>query len=178
MTEPSENPVNLECVFCEIVKGKSSAKVVARWARDAIAIVPLNPVVEGHVIVIPCQHVDHALQVPAVTGRVMAYAAELATGPCNIITSVGVEATQSIQHLHIHVVPRKANDGLKLPWSVLSGTGEAECPTGCGEKIGTWIKNEAGDDTVWTDDFYRSYTVAFDYKHCPDCGCLLKPEDA
>jgi histidine triad (HIT) family protein len=39
------------------------------------------------------------------------------TGPCNIITSVGAEATQTVFHLHLHVVPRRFGDGLALPWT-------------------------------------------------------------
>jgi len=38
-------------------------------------------------------------------------------GPCNVITSVGREATQSVFHLHVHVVPRREGDGLALPWT-------------------------------------------------------------
>jgi histidine triad (HIT) family protein len=36
---------------------------------------------------------------------------------CNIITSVGSAATQTVRHLHVHVVPRRRGDGLQLPWS-------------------------------------------------------------
>ena len=48
----------------------------------------------------------------------MARAALLADemGPVNLITSRGREATQSVFHLHLHLVPRAANDGLALPW--------------------------------------------------------------
>jgi histidine triad (HIT) family protein len=51
-----------------------------------------------------------------VTAAVMRRAAELATPPCNIITSAGTEATQTVFHLHVHIVPREAGDGLELPW--------------------------------------------------------------
>jgi histidine triad (HIT) family protein len=47
----------------------------------------------------------------------MSAAAELATPPCNIITSAGSDATQTVFHLHLHVVPRRAGDGLALPWT-------------------------------------------------------------
>jgi histidine triad (HIT) family protein len=65
-------------------------------------------------------HVEDFLTEPLVTAVVMARAAELAATlrmrPANLITSAGREATQSVFHLHIHLVPRKANDGLALPW--------------------------------------------------------------
>lgn len=107
-----ENP----CIFCEIVAGRAPAKVVGRWA-EAIVIVPLNPVTEGHLLVIPTQHVMDARIEPITTGMVMARAASLAPHPCNLITSVGAEATQTVFHLHVHIVPRREGDGLPLPWT-------------------------------------------------------------
>jgi len=89
--------------------------MVAQWS-DAIAIVPLNPVTEGHIILIPRQHVSDALEDPGVTARMMFWASAYAKAPCNIITSVGALATQSIRHLHLHIVPRRLDDGLVLPW--------------------------------------------------------------
>lgn len=103
------------CPFCEIVAGTAPATFVRRWP-DAVAIVPLGPVVDGHVLVIPTAHVADATEDPVVSAAVMARAAEIATPPCNLITSAGVEATQSVFHLHVHVVPRAVDDGLALPW--------------------------------------------------------------
>lgn len=104
------------CVFCDIVEGIAPAEVVAEWA-SAAAIVPLNPVVSGHVLVIPRHHVRDAVDDPHTTAVVMGHVAEIAEPPCNIITSVGREATQSVFHLHVHVVPRAEGDGLALPWT-------------------------------------------------------------
>lgn len=106
------------CVFCRIITGEEPATIVRR-GRDAVAFAPLNPVTDGHVLVVPTVHVRDALQDPAVTAATMKAAAGLAakSGPCNFITSVGAEATQSVFHLHIHVVPRRAGDGLALPWT-------------------------------------------------------------
>jgi histidine triad (HIT) family protein len=103
------------CVFCEIVAGREPAAVVRQWP-DAIAIIPLNPVVFGHTLVIPNEHVRDFTENPAVSAVVMRRAAELAAPPCNLITSAGREATQSVWHLHAHLVPRATDDGLALPW--------------------------------------------------------------
>ena len=62
------------CVFCEIVAGRAPAKMVVEWS-DAVAFVPLNPVVEGHTLVVPRVHVADATDSPNVTGQVMARAA-------------------------------------------------------------------------------------------------------
>lgn len=104
-----------DCVFCRIIAGTEPATVVRRWPY-AIAIVPLNPVVDGHLLVMPREHVRDATVDPHVTAVAARAAADLAVAPCNIITSAGWEATQSVPHLHWHVVPRRENDGLALPW--------------------------------------------------------------
>ncbi len=105
-----------DCVFCQIVEGEAPATVVADWVHS-LAIVPLNPVVPGHILCLPKRHVTDALAFPASAAVVMEMAATLATKPCNLITSAGPEATQTVMHLHIHIVPRKAGDGLHLPWT-------------------------------------------------------------
>lgn len=80
-------------------------------------IEPINPVTEGHVLAVPREHVADALADPEVAGRVMEVAAWFAAGECNLITSVGPLATQTVKHLHLHIVPRREGDGLALPWS-------------------------------------------------------------
>jgi histidine triad (HIT) family protein len=106
----------MSCIFCDIIRGATSATIVRQWT-DAIAIVPLNPVTDEHLLVIPTMHIWDVSESPYIAGQAMARAAELAKPPFNIITSAGKEATQTVFHLHIHVVPRRENDGLMLPWS-------------------------------------------------------------
>ena len=104
------------CVFCRIVAGTEPATVVRRWP-DAVAIVPRHPVTPGHTLVIPTVHVRDFTEDPDVSAAAMRRAGELAAPPANLITSAGSEATQTVWHLHLHVVPRAAGDGLALPWS-------------------------------------------------------------
>lgn len=109
----------MNCVFCRIADGTAPATVVRQWP-DALAIRPRSGGVhEGHVMVIPRTHVQDAGADTAVTAATMARAAELMAelGAANIITSKGVDATQSVFHLHVHVVPRAAGDELPLPWT-------------------------------------------------------------
>ena len=118
-----------DCVFCGIVAGTEPASMVREWP-DAIAFVPLNPVIAGHVLVIPRIHVADATVNQAVTALTMGRAAELA-GECsasNILTSIGAAATQSIFHLHVHVIPRFVGDQLMLPWGT---TGNPHDPHRC-----------------------------------------------
>ncbi|MDH6700919.1 HIT family protein [Streptomyces griseoviridis] len=107
-----------ECPFCDIVAGRAEARVVRRWP-DSLAIVPLGAVTPGHLLVIPKRHVADVGTDPLVSATTMARAAELAAefDACNIITSRGEPATQTVFHLHLHVLPRRDEDGLALPWA-------------------------------------------------------------
>ncbi|MGW2920353.1 HIT family protein [Streptomyces angustmyceticus] len=106
------------CPFCEIAAGQAPATAIREWS-DALAIVPLGPVVDGHLLVIPKTHVADFTAGAYVSAMTMHRAAELAAEsrqPMNLITSRGREATQSVFHLNLHLIPRAADDGLALPW--------------------------------------------------------------
>ena len=108
----------MECPFCKIIQDDQHNQIF--WRRHGcILIEPLEPVTEGHRLVIPEVHVQDATSVPDVTAMAVLTASYVAKtiGDCNIITSVGEAATQSILHLHIHIIPRHKDDGLKLPWT-------------------------------------------------------------
>lgn len=101
-----------DCPFCPMFDD-------LKTPTSVLMITPLNPVVPGHRLFIPAEHVEDAGEDPEITAEVMRKASLYARNlpAANIITSKGVNATQSVFHLHIHVVPRKANDGLPLPWT-------------------------------------------------------------
>ncbi|WUH89689.1 HIT family protein [Streptomyces sp. NBC_00433] len=105
------------CPFCELLRTPAHPAVVERWP-DAVALTPRRPVTEGHLLVVPRSHVPDAAAAPEVAAAAMRHAARLAGRypSCNIITSCGVEATQTVFHLHLHVVPRRGGDRLALPW--------------------------------------------------------------
>ncbi len=107
------------CPFCEIVAGRAKATMVADW-DDAIAFRPLNPVNPGHALVVPREHIPNYSFNPSIAAAVFGRAAELmqwTKRDSNLITSKGLSATQTVDHFHVHIVPREPGDGLMLPWS-------------------------------------------------------------
>jgi histidine triad (HIT) family protein len=113
VTEAARNPD--ACVFCTRI---SRGEYDKEW--PGFSFEPLNPVVEGHRLFVSPQHVPDASTDPTVTGKVFAAASEYARrrgDDFNLITSGGVDATQTVFHLHVHYVPRDEGDGLTLPWT-------------------------------------------------------------
>ncbi|MGA2412758.1 MAG: HIT family protein [Candidatus Binataceae bacterium] len=105
------------CPFCKrIAAGEYDYEDT--WS---VAFQPLLPVTPGHFLVVPRKHVAHALESPGSAGKALEFAGYLANQmgleAANFITSAGLAATQSVFHLHVHVVPRHADDGLVLPWT-------------------------------------------------------------
>lgn len=108
------------CILCQVVAKAEPVEDLIRHSGGVISFVPLNPVSNGHRIFIPHQHVRDAAHFPSITGQVFAVAAAygaLEKTSFNLISADGGLATQSVNHLYIHYIPRRANDGLLLPWS-------------------------------------------------------------
>lgn len=110
------------CPFCR--SNWNNLDIIERWMGGSVAVInPLNPVTEGHVLVIHCDHDESAATSKFASRRaslLMAVAADYVNVnglQANIITSIGPDATQTVMHTHVHVVPRRTNDGLKLPWT-------------------------------------------------------------
>jgi histidine triad (HIT) family protein len=104
------------CVFCHRIKeGDFDFEDLY-----TVSFEPLNPVVEGHRLFIPKDHVPNAGISPTATAHVAYAAASFAYTQgeeYNLITSAGPFATQTVFHLHTHYIPRRFNDGLALPWT-------------------------------------------------------------
>jgi histidine triad (HIT) family protein len=116
--------MDLDCEFCQIARGERPARVVAD-APDALACFPLRPVCLGHTIVIPKTHVRDLWAARSLldTGLMQAvidvgHAINTVLRPdgLNLISSAGEAASQTVFHLHLHVVPRWAGDHLGKLW--------------------------------------------------------------
>ncbi|WP_033339516.1 HIT family protein [Catenuloplanes japonicus] len=108
-----------DCVFCAIVAGTTPAFVVADTA-DGVAFLDTRPVFKGHVLVVPRTHVpvltdlDLDLVGPffALVRR-LAGAVETGLGAGGTFVAMNNRVSQSVPHLHAHVVPRTKGDGLR-----------------------------------------------------------------
>lgn len=105
-----------DCVFCDREKIKTP---IVLESEKVIIFEPLNPVVKGHLLVVPKKHVADFTEDQETfleVAMVASLSAQELGGDYNLITSKGKNATQSVFHLHVHLIPRRENDGLKLPW--------------------------------------------------------------
>ncbi|HEV7898106.1 MAG TPA: HIT family protein [Planosporangium sp.] len=107
------------CVFCAIVAGSVPAFEVA--ATDcAIAFLDTRPVFKGHLLVAPRQHVGTFAELPVTSmgeyfGFVqrLSVAVESGLGAGGTFIAINNKVSQSVPHLHTHVVPRTKGDGLR-----------------------------------------------------------------
>lgn len=105
------------CPFCDYA---GPSPILAKLPGGAYVIEPLEPCTPGHRLVVSYRHLTDFADDIDETARVMRFAALYAQTrlqACNLITSRGAAATQTVGHLHVHLVPRTAGDGLLLPWS-------------------------------------------------------------
>ena len=106
-------------VFCEIGRGDVAAAVIARTS-DLIAFLDHRPVFKGHVLIAPIRHVDTVLDLPSdlmtpflTLGQRVAKAIVDALGAQGTFLAINNVVSQSVPHLHLHVVPRTKGDGLR-----------------------------------------------------------------
>lgn len=105
--------------MCQIVRGETDAAVVSR-DDHVVAFLDHRPVFKGHVLVSPVRHVDTLLDLPAElmvpllgTAQRVARAVGDALGAEGTFVAVNNVVSQSVAHLHVHVVPRTRGDGLR-----------------------------------------------------------------
>ena len=108
-----------DCIFCSIVAGDLPASVVA--ADDtAVAFLDINPLTTGHTLVVPRRHVSDVLSADGATADVSALLESTAAllverldaDGLNVFQASGAPAGQTVFHLHFHLLPRWADDGL------------------------------------------------------------------
>ncbi|MDJ0664639.1 MAG: HIT family protein [Acidimicrobiia bacterium] len=111
------------CIFCKIVAGELPATVVAE-DEATISFMDINPLNEGHLLVVPREHHEFIATVP---GTVLSHmtliaqwlAAALRASPVrtegvNLYLADGSAAGQEVPHAHLHVIPRFNGDGFRI----------------------------------------------------------------
>ncbi|OLB78654.1 MAG: HIT family protein, partial [Actinobacteria bacterium 13_2_20CM_2_71_6] len=108
-----------ECVFCAIVAGSVPAFLVASEPAG-VAFLDTRPVFPGHVLVVPLPHIPTLLDLPSASlpgyfGLVQRVTAAVQSGLSADGSFVAINnvVSQSVPHLHCHVVPRRRKDGLR-----------------------------------------------------------------
>lgn len=108
-----------DCLFCRIAAGTTETAVV--WSDDLlVAFLDVRPVFKGHVLLVPREHVDTLVDLPdSLRDPFFAAAQRLAAamvdglGAQGSFVAINNTVSQSVPHLHCHVVPRTKGDGLR-----------------------------------------------------------------
>jgi histidine triad (HIT) family protein len=113
----------MHCTFCDLIHGAAEVSI-CHEDSDAIAFMDIQPVNNGHVLVVPREHYESVLDVPQelglhlfrVTMRLTA-AIRRVTGceDYNIVVNSGAAAGQDEPHYHVHIIPRRHGDGFDIP---------------------------------------------------------------
>ncbi|MFK3981058.1 HIT family protein [Micromonospora sp. NPDC050397] len=129
------------CVFCGIVAGSVPAFTVAD-EPDGVAFLDTRPVFRGHVLVVPREHYEvlpdlPVLALPGYFGLVrrITVAVETGLGSGGTFVAMNNRVSQSVPHLHTHVVPRTKGDGLRGFFWPRTTYDSAESATGFAARI-------------------------------------------
>lgn len=118
-----------DCLFCKIIAREIPAQIIDENERT-VTFMDINPATRGHALVVPRCHAANLLEVDADDLAATALAAQrlaqrvterLGADGVNLLNSCGSAAWQTVFHLHIHVIPRYADDPLRLPWIPTAG---------------------------------------------------------
>lgn len=111
--------MTMDCVFCDIAAGEKQAEIVLDEA-DFAAFLDTRPVFKGHVLLVPREHVGTLPDLPArlrdgflEAAQRLAAAMVNALGAQGSFVAINNTVSQSVPHLHLHVVPRTKGDGLR-----------------------------------------------------------------
>jgi histidine triad (HIT) family protein len=109
----------VECAFCEILSGDRKADIVLD-EPEAVAFLDLRPVFPGHVLLVPRRHVEALDDLPPElvaplfdAARRLSRAVRAAVEADGSFVAVNNHISQSVSHLHVHILPRRRHDGLR-----------------------------------------------------------------
>ncbi|KAI9481532.1 MAG: HIT-like domain-containing protein [Benjaminiella poitrasii] len=111
------------CIFCKIIKGEIPSNKIAETDKS-YAFLDINPLSEGHALIIPKYHSDYFHQLPddvladiLPLAKKVALAIGLENGQYNLLQNNGRMAHQEVFHVHFHVIPKpNSEQGLIVGW--------------------------------------------------------------
>lgn len=119
----------MDCIFCKIVAGEVPCRKVYEDAH-ALVFMDIAGDVDGHMLAIPKTHVESLIDCDAEALNAVMRAVKTVSAHCvercgydgvNLLNASGVSAGQSVPHFHIHIIPRKAGDGVDA-WPRFGGS--------------------------------------------------------
>lgn len=141
----------MACLFCAIVDGSADGWRVLT-SDAAVGFLDTRPVFKGHVLVVPPGHVETLPDLPTAQlapffGEVQRVASAVpgALGATGTFVAVNNTVSQSVPHLHVHVVPRTKGDGLRgflWPRTTYAGDDEAAAYR---DRIAQALRGDAGE---------------------------------
>ncbi len=108
-----------ECIFCKIAAGEIATEIIAE-DENTLVFLDHSPVFPGHLLIIPRRHVDTLIDLPddqlapfLAQARRASKAVEIALGAEGSFLAINTKVSQSVPHLHAHIMPRNKGDGMK-----------------------------------------------------------------
>ncbi len=109
----------MTCAFCRILRGEASACIVLE-DEISVAFLDHRPLFPGHCLLVPREHYETLMDLPPElvgplfqNARLLARAMEIGLGAEGSFVAINNRVSQSVPHLHVHVVPRRKGDGLR-----------------------------------------------------------------
>ncbi|MFP5352146.1 MAG: HIT family protein [Actinomycetota bacterium] len=140
------------CVFCDIVAQRADAEVVFS-DEHSIAFLDIRPLFPGHCLLIPRDHVGTLGELPLgsvgpffTNARMLSRAVPRAMGAKGTFVAINNVVSQSVPHLHVHVVPRNPKDGLKGFFWPRRGYRDVAHLREVGEAVRRAVADETVDD--------------------------------
>ena len=119
MPRASDDP-EASCVFCAIIRGETQAAVILE-TEHLLAFLDIRPLFRGHTLLVPKTHLRLLSDLPAaqaaeflLTAQRLERAVEDGLDAAGSMILVNNVVSQSVPHLHLHVIPRNVKDGLRF----------------------------------------------------------------
>lgn len=113
-----------DCIFCKIAKGEIPSATIYETSEFKVML-DVAPANKGHALIIPKEHFDNIFEIDGETaGKLFSLATVVARAikeetDCdgmNIVQNNGEVAGQTVNHFHLHLIPRHKDDGINLTW--------------------------------------------------------------